>query len=790
MFPIFLLVQQSNPVPVQLEAIAIAGVYEQGRRPISKNAILEQLQNGTFANPKVGDKLKAPSGEESAWRKIQLNKDKVYEDSALEGGYAFAIYKSSKSSVKLLSPKGASVVYINGVPRAGDPYGFGYLQLPFLAKKGDNTFLMSCGRGFLNATVSDAPKPVYVETAGATLPDMVPGDSDLLGGVTLVNASEATLRGLSLVVGEQTMPVPTTGALTVRKAPFKFAITDIQNEKIKLKLVQNGKTLDTVELPIKSKTLVQSAVRTFQSKVDGSVQEYAVRPATNPSPNNALILSLHGASVVPISQANAYSSKSWATIVCPSNRGPYAFDWEDWGRLDAIEALHDASERYPHDAYRTHLTGHSMGGHGTWHIGTLFPDQFATVAPSAGWVSFMSYASGLKIDKPDDREKVLLGSMAVSDTLGRVTNLRDLGVYILHGDKDDNVPVTEARTMRDELLKFHSGFGYYEEPGAGHWWGHPDDSGASCVDWAPMFDQFARRRIPQMPEVRSIDFTTQAPNVSARDHWLRILQQVVPMAASRVQIKLDPASKTFRGTTNNVESLSLDIAGSLSTTEAIQVELDGVALKDLKPSEGRVILRKAAGKWTQVTSIPATEKNPLRGSDFKNALRKNWIIVYGTGGTDQEKAWNLAEARFLSETYTYRGNASPYVVSDKDINIEVSKQRDILLVGNSSTNSVWDVLMPDSPVKVSRDGIWVGNKQATKEGVALFCRPSQISIDTMVAALGVTSAKSCRVAESLPIFSSGVAYPDYAVFDSTVFSQGTKAVVSIGWFNNAWRLPN
>ena len=26
-----------------------------------------------------------------------------------------------------------------------------------------------------------------------------------------------------------------------------------------------------------------------------------------------------------------------------------------------------------------------MGGHGTWHIGTLFPDRFAAIGPSAGW---------------------------------------------------------------------------------------------------------------------------------------------------------------------------------------------------------------------------------------------------------------------------------------------------------------------------------------------------------------------------------------------------------------------
>ena len=41
---------------------------------------------------------------------------------------------------------------------------------------------------------------------------------------------------------------------------------------------------------------------------------------------------------------------------------------------------------------RTYLTGHSMGGHGTWHLGVTFPDRFAAIAPGRGWISMWSYA--------------------------------------------------------------------------------------------------------------------------------------------------------------------------------------------------------------------------------------------------------------------------------------------------------------------------------------------------------------------------------------------------------------
>jgi hypothetical protein len=53
----------------------------------------------------------------------------------------------------------------------------------------------------------------------------------------------------------------------------------------------------------------------------------------------AMVFSLHGASVEATSQADAYGPHDWASIVCPTNRRPYGFDWEDTGRLDATEKV-------------------------------------------------------------------------------------------------------------------------------------------------------------------------------------------------------------------------------------------------------------------------------------------------------------------------------------------------------------------------------------------------------------------------------------------------------------------
>jgi hypothetical protein len=137
----------------------------------------------------------------------------------------------------------------------------------------------------------------------------------------------------------------------------------------------------TVEL--RTVTAESRRNETFTSRIDGSAQYYAVVPALprESAGRPGLLLSLHGASVEASSQAAAYSAKDWATIVCPTNRRAYGFDWEDWGRLDALEVLNHAQRRFRTDPRRQWLTGHSMGGHGTWQIGAHESDRFAAIAP-------------------------------------------------------------------------------------------------------------------------------------------------------------------------------------------------------------------------------------------------------------------------------------------------------------------------------------------------------------------------------------------------------------------------
>ncbi len=134
--------------------------------------------------------------------------------------------------------------------------------------------------------------------------------------------------------------------------------------------------------------------QTFISNIDGSLQYYAVTPQTPAAQTpSALFLSVHGAGVEAIGQARAYKQKDWGTLVAATNRRPRGFNWEDWGRLDALEVLSIAKEKFKPDPQRIYLTGHSMGGHGTWFLGATYPDMWAAIAPCAGYPTLKGYGS-------------------------------------------------------------------------------------------------------------------------------------------------------------------------------------------------------------------------------------------------------------------------------------------------------------------------------------------------------------------------------------------------------------
>jgi hypothetical protein len=776
--------------------LVLAPVGRYGRAPLHTDALEAEIVAGRWKAPRAGDAVKYPGGTRT-WEAASA-KDGTLEHPSLRGGYLYWKVAADAPRVTLLEAAGHLAVYVNGEPRAGDPYGYGTLRLPVVLHAGDNDLLFHVGRGRLSARLATPVGPALLDTRDVTTPDLLPDAPPPWAALVVTNATDKVLQGLSLRAaadGAESVitPVPPVPPLGTRKVGLRVPNppgTGDATVRVSLGGDQDGRpgVLDTATLTVRRRRADEAHKRTFVSSIDGSVQYYAVRPA-RPGPGDGrpgLVLSLHGAAVEAMRQAECYEAKTWAHVVAPTNRRPYGFDWEEWGRLDALEVLALARKEFDTPPRRTWLTGHSMGGHGTWHLGLTFPDHFAAIAPSAGWVSFSTYAGGARPANPGPADAMLLRAASPSDTFALVSNCAPQGVYVLHGDLDDNVPVGQARMMRERLGRFHADFAYYERPGAGHWWGN------ECMDWPPLMDFLSRHTLPRPADVSRVEFTTASPGVSSRCHWLVIHSQTHALQPSTGRLRCNREKRRFDGTTDNIERLTLDLS-VLPPGKPVAVDLDGQSLGEVPWPAGaaELHLRREAGKWSVAGPPAASLKGPHRYGPFKEAFRDRFVLVYGTKGTPEENAWALAKARLDAESFRYRGNGSPDVVADVAFDPDKERDRGVAIYGNADTNAAWPALLPQCPVRLGRGEVQVGGRKQPGEDLAcLFVRPRPGSDRALVAVVGGTGLAGMRLTDRLPYFISGVAYPDCVVLGTEVLTRGSEGVRAAGFFGNDWAVES
>lgn len=145
----------------------------------------------------------------------------------------------------------------------------------------------------------------------------------------------------------------------------------------------------------------------------------------NPQVEFPLIVCLHGAGF----DGNRYLER-WSTrlgekyiILCPSVDG--GVWWTDEAAFQVISIINEIKSKYNIDTNRIYLTGMSNGGVGVLRIGVNFSDIFAAIIPMAGAM-------------PDEAMPFL-------------KNLKNTPSYIIHGSKDQVMPVEYSRKISSKL---------------------------------------------------------------------------------------------------------------------------------------------------------------------------------------------------------------------------------------------------------------------------------------------------------------------------------------------------
>jgi predicted peptidase len=121
-------------------------------------------------------------------------------------------------------------------------------------------------------------------------------------------------------------------------------------------------------------------------------------------------------------------------LLCP--QCPERISWDNKLLISLIDEI---KSKYNVDESRVYLTGLSMGGYGTWSLAIEYPEIFAAIAP---------ICSG---GRPDD-----------------ACALKDVPVWVFHGEKDDVVPIKEDSDMVDALRQCGGNVKFTRYPEANH----------------------------------------------------------------------------------------------------------------------------------------------------------------------------------------------------------------------------------------------------------------------------------------------------------------------------------
>ncbi len=201
--------------------------------------------------------------------------------------------------------------------------------------------------------------------------------------------------------------------------------------------------------------------RTYDFKEAGKPMKYSLYIPTsyNKQKKTPLIVALHGlgssaAAIMRYPGFTRHAEQHGYLIVAPTgynSRGWYGSRGKGGGRESDPENLGELSEKdvmnvlgitrlnFNIDDNRIYLMGHSMGGGGTWHLGSKYPDIWAALGPIA--------------------------PAAPRDT-SRLEKMTHIPVIVIQGDQDRLV--RGARRWVDKMKELKMEHEYLEIEGGGH----------------------------------------------------------------------------------------------------------------------------------------------------------------------------------------------------------------------------------------------------------------------------------------------------------------------------------
>ncbi len=470
----------------------------------------------------------------------------------------------------------------------------------------------------------------------------------------------------------------------------------------------------------------------WRDEVDGSVQFCrAYLPAGyDPARRWPLVVNLHG-----YNAANPVYVRWWAVaerhhallaedrgtdapiLIDPHGRGNTSY--QGMGEKDVLRAIAETKALLSVDEDRVYLMGDSMGGWGTWQVGTRHPQLFAAIAPIFGGADYRSQLGEDVLRKLRPAERLLFEKRS---SFAQAESLRNVPVLIHHGDSDGAVNVDFSRWAVRMLQRWGYDVRYRELPGRGH---EDMKIHADVITW-----MLGHRRVahPRQVRVRSAELP------SAAAHWLRLDRALDAAGFLEAEAELI-APNRIRLDTRNVAAATLSPGPLVDASGPVEVVWNGVPhtvpqqqgrlelRADVPVAGGRVKERRLAGPFRELTSTP-------------------FAVVVGTiSGDEAMRSMCAAKGRAFVENWQAWQHVTPRVFLDTEISDADAGRYSLLLIGGPADNALARRLAGRIPLEVRKDAVVIdGVSFAVQDAAVGILSPSPLNPERYVAVVAGTSA--------------------------------------------------
>lgn len=390
------------------------------------------------------------------------------------------------------------------------------------------------------------------------------------------------------------------------------------------------------------------------------------------------------------------------------------------GEKDVLRCIELAKEKFNVDEDRIYLKGESMGGGGTWYVGTRHPDIFAALAPVYGGWDYHVDMTNEKIAKLSERE---IFNYEKNSSFAQADALLTTPVLVTHGDIDESVDVNFSRYAVKMLQRWGYDIRYHEYPGYAH-------EGIPYIDEVvSWFLQHKKKNTPEKVRARS------AALGSAKSHWVKILQRENPFAFIEAEAEV-LINNTIRLASENALAVELSPPAELiNPDEKVTVVWNVNDIREVRLKDDKIILFDKNYKPAHL------HKNPDIEGPLSKVTTTPFAVVIGTSSKDslmnklcRQKAQENINAWKDWQKY------EPRVFIDKELTEEDMKKYSLILYGGPESNLITKKLSDKIPLKISPQKIEISGKTfKVQDACVQMVYPHPLNSKRYVSIIGATS---------------------------------------------------